>query len=560
MIENIRKYNILIIIGLVVVVVALVIGLQAGSMGGPGGAPYIKIGSRSYTDTEYRQYGVSGREIVMSLAQAGDFQRMYQFLFSLSPNSMFSQSPEDGTEAFFINRMLVRQAKKDFGIHPSDDQISEFIQSLSAFRGADQQFDPEIYARYIDKGLGRMGMGERQLRELISDIITTNQLRAIIGSGLLVHPDIAAKSNALDQQSISGSVATLELAPYKEKIDPSDEELKSYWELIQDAFMTEEKRRFSYILVAPDPVEEQAAAEDDKQPTIAEAAMSAEDKKIAAEKKAKEKADKEAMLAEERREKQRTLDLKVDDFTFILEEQEGEGFDKLAEKNGWEVHSTELFSRSSPPEALDLQIRSGTRTGSALDQLFAMLFTKDPISRISQPLAVGENQWLVARLEEVVASEVKTFEQAHDQVRKQYIEEKALEELEKAMDEAAEKVGNSLDAGKTFAEASVNAGLTDVEVFTKLTSSINTGEKNLPNGLFRMARAIEPGKISEVIVQGDRAHLLHIESREVEDGVNSPDVLETQINIAANQNSMAAFSDWLKNVAEASNIQRLYRR
>lgn len=560
MIENIRKYNILIIIGLVVVVVALVIGLQAGSMGGPGGAPYIKIGSRSYTDTEYRQYGVSGREIVMSLAQAGDFQRMYQFLFSLSPNSMFSQSPEDGTEAFFINRMLVRQAKKDFGIHPSDDQISEFIQSLSAFRGADQQFDPEIYARYIDKGLGRMGMGERQLRELISDIITTDQLRAIIGSGLLVHPDIAAKSNALDQQSISGSVATLELAPYKEKIDPSDEELKSYWELIQDAFMTEEKRRFSYILVAPDPVEEQAAAEDDKQPTIAEAAMSAEDKKIAAEKKAKEKADKEATLAEERREKQRTLDLKVDDFTFILEEQEGEGFDKLAEKNGWVVHSTELFSRSSPPKVLDLEIRSGTRTGSALDQLFAMLFTKDPISRISQPLAVGENQWLVARLEEVVASEIKTFEQAHDQVRKQYIEEKALEKLEKAMDEAAEKISISLGEGKDFAEASSGAGLSQVESFANTTSSSKPANFVFPSGLFNLARSIEPGKTSEVILQTDRAFLIYVNGREVEEGVNSPDALKTQINIAANQNSMAAFSDWLKNVAEASNIQRLYRR
>lgn len=560
MIENIRKYNILIIIGLVVVVVALIIGLQAGSMGGPGGAPYIKIGSRTYTDTEYRQHGVNGREIVMSLAQAGDFQRMYQFLFSLSPNSMFSQSPEDGTEAFFINRMLVRQAKQDFGIHPSDDQISEFIRSLAAFRGADQEFDPEIYARYIDKGLGRMGMGERQLRELISDIITTGQLRVIIGSGLLVHPKIAAKSNALDQQSISGSVATLELGPYKEKIDPSDEQLKPYWELIQDAFMTEEKRRFSYILVAPEPVEEQVAVENNKQPTIADAAMSAEEKKKAEEIKAKEKADKEARLAEERRQKQRILDLKVDDFTFALEEQEGEGFDKLAEKNGWEVHSTELFSRSSPPEALDLEIRSGTRTGKALDQLFAMLLTKDPISRISQPLAVGENQWLVARLEEVVASEVKTFEQAHEQVRKQYIEEKALEELEKAMDEAAEKISISLGEGKDFAEASSGAGLSQVESFANTTSSSKPANFVFPSGLFNLARSIDPGKTSEVILQTDRAFLIHVNGREVEEGVNSPDVLETQINIAANQNSMAAFSDWLKNVAEASNIQRLYRR
>jgi len=555
MIENIRKYNILIIIGLVVVAAALVIGLNSsGNMRGPGGNPYIKIGSRTYTDTEYRQYGISSREIVESLAQAGDFQRMYQFLFTVAPNSMFSQTQEDSTETFFINRMLIRQAKNDFGIHPSDEQIDEFTRSLAAFRGADQEFDPEMYARYIEKGLGRMGMSERHFRELASDIIATDLLRGIISSGLLVQPDVAASRNALDQQKISGSVARLELGPFKETIKPTDEELKAYWELIQDAFKTEEQRRFSYILVKPDITEEQASTEEDKKPGLVEAAMTDAQKAAAA----KEKAEKEAKLAEEKRLKQRELDAKVDDFTYALEENQGRDFEKFAAEYGWEIHTTALFGQSAAPDALKLDLRTGGRGGDAISELFRMTVTDDPISKISHPMAVGENQWLVARLDEIIPSQVKTFEEALDEVRKQYIEEKAAEALEKAMGEAADQVAKALEEGKAFPEAAIGAGLSEITNFEQIASNHRADKPAQPDGLFGIARALDPGKASKAIVQGDLAYLVFVAKREVEEGANSPEELENQISITANQNSMAAFSDWLKFEQEAAAIKRLY--
>ena len=565
MIENIRKYNILIIIGLVVVAAALVIGLQTGSMGGPGGAPYIKVGARTYTDNEYRQLGMNGQDLVNNLAQSGDFQRMYQFLFSLAPDSMFSANAEDSTEQFFINRMLIRQAKEDYGVHPSDEQINDYTRGLAAFRGGNPEYDPEMYARFIEKGLGRMGMSERHFRELISDIIATGHLRAIISSGLQSNPQIVSARNALDQQDISGSVARLELAPFKEKINPSDEELKAYWELIQDAFKTQEQRRFSYVLVGPEPVEEQASTDEPKEPTLAEAAMTDEQKAKAAKEKAEKEAAKAAEIAEKKRVAQRKIDVLVDDFTYRLEENGGEGFEELAseeneQKPKWEVKSTDLFSTDNPPKDLDLPLRSSGRGGNAIQQLFRIKITTDPLSKFSQPLAVGENQWLVARLDETVASRVMTFEEAREQVRKQYIDEKAIEALEKAMDEAAEKVTAALDAGKDFAEASVSSGLTEVEPFDKTGPSSRPAATVFPNGLFQLARTIAPGKTSETIVQGDHAYLIHVSKREVLEGVNEPETLNNQLSISANQNAMAAFADWLKLQAESANVERLYAR
>ncbi len=559
MIENIRKYNILIIIGLVVVAAALVIGLNTANMGGPGGAPYIKVGTRTYTDTEYRQLGLNGRELVNSLAQSGDFQRMYQFLFSLAPDSMFSANSEDSTEQFFINRMLVQQAKKEFGIHPSEEQIDKYTRSLAAFRGADQEFDSDIYARVVDKGLGRMGMSERNLRELISDIIATGQLRAVISSGLLTHPDIAAKRNALDSQKISGSVARLELDAYTKSIEPTEEDLKTYWELIQDAYTTEEQRRFTYILVDADLPKEEAPANKDKELSLTEAAMTDEQKAETAKKKAEEEAAKKAEIAEQRRIKQRELDAKVDDFTYALEEQNGKGFEELVIKNGWELKTTKLFSQNTAPKELELDLRSSGRGGDAISELFRMIVTDDPISKISQPLAVGESAWLVARLEETVASRVKTFEEAKIEVREQYIEEKAADALEKAMKEASTNISKALQEGKAFTDAAVESGLTLVEPFADTSASSRPAKRVFPDNLFQVARSIDPGKTSEVIIQDKHAYLIHVSSRQVDESVNNTDLIENQVKIAANQNSMAAFNDWLNQRTEKAAIERLYQ-
>lgn len=560
MIENIRKYNILIIIGLVVVGAALVIGLNTSNMRGPGGQPYIKIGSRTYSDVEYRQLGIHGREIVTSLAQSGDFQRMYQVLFSLSPSGVFSPDPDQGTEAFFINRMLIQQGKKEFGIHPSDEEISEFTRSLISFQ-ENGEFDPESYALYLERGLGRMGMTEKDFRALVSDIIATSQIRSIISSGLLADRESTAGSMALDNQQISGSVARLELSPFKDKLNPTDEELKSYWELIQNAFTTPEERRFTYVLAAPevDPADFSKTEEEDKPETIADAAMSDEAKAKAARKKAREKAAKEAELAEKKRQRERELNAKFDDFIYRFEEQSGKEMAELAAEYGWEPKTTEFFAADSPPIFLDLDLRNASQGGKAVSELFRITPTSDPLSLISQPLAVGENMWLVARLDEIKKSRPKTFEEAKEEVKVQYIREKAAEEMEKVMKEAAAKIAKALEEGSDFIDAAVNAGLKEMEPFSGIKSSFQPEAGKHPTSLFQLARTIDPNGLSEPLIEADRAYLVYVSKREVLKDENREQALDREVDIAINTFRMAAFSDWLKSRQEAALIERYYR-
>jgi len=56
----------------------------------------------------------------------------------------------------------------------------------------------------------------------------------------------------LQSQHITGEIAKLDLAPLEAKIDPKEEEIKAYWENTRDAFKTEPRRKFTYIIATPE--------------------------------------------------------------------------------------------------------------------------------------------------------------------------------------------------------------------------------------------------------------------------------------------------------------------
>ena len=235
-----------------------------------------------------------------NLARSGDFG-LYQFLMSLSTGAT---SQDDAAEKFFIGRMIIRQAKEEFGVYPGEEEISAYIRGLRAFADKDGKFSEENYRNFVEKGIGRLGMTETDLRDLASDVLASKKINAIVGSGLGVNRDIVARNLALENQQIDGEIARLEIDPFEAKIQPTDEEIKKYWETIQDSFTTEPLRKFTYIIATPDMPADADADKEDAPESIADAAATDEAKKAAEKKKADEKAKKAAELAEARRKKQ----------------------------------------------------------------------------------------------------------------------------------------------------------------------------------------------------------------------------------------------------------------
>ena len=551
MIENIRKYTGLMIVVFVIVFISFFFLDTSSMRSSPGSGTYVKIDGRGYSDKEVSRLGASGLNLTQSLAQLGDFG-LYQFLMGLSSGA---RSENEAAEQFFVGRMILRDAAEKFGIHPADEEISSYIRSMRAFTNQDGAFDQTKYNTFIDKSLGRMGMTEGDVRDLASDVLISKKLNTLVGTGLAADRDIVTKTLALNNQQIDGNLAQIKLDPYEAKIEPTEDEIKTYWETIQDSFTTEPLRKFTYIIATPK-LPEETAAEDETKETLAEAAASDEAKAAAQKAKDEERAKKAAALAEERRKKQIELDALVDDFVFDLENQQGSGFEELAKNNGWEVVTTELFAQSSPPPGLDIALRASSRGGKAAEELFRVKVLKsDPYSKISPAIAIGENQWLVARQDEEVPSRPKTYEEARDEARAQYIAEKAAEAMKTAAEEAATKIKEALAAGKSFADAAKDAGIEETHSLEKITTSHQPNAEKEPAGLFQAASNTDPGSLAENIIESDRIFILHVAKREVVKEENATARIDSELNNTVSQNETIAFMAWMAARTEAAKVE-----
>lgn len=552
MIENLRKYRGLLIFGLAIVIIGLVIGMKDDVFRRGGGESLFRINGRTYGLQDYQRLGASSQELAYGLAQAGDMS-LFGFVMSLSSGS--GNSRDDSAQSFFTHRMVLRDAMEEYGVHPGDEEISARIREFRAFAGEDQKFDEARFRDFINKRIGHMGLTEGDLRALAADIIGFDKLQQIVGGGLAVNRAIVARETALQNQQISGHIARLEQSKFEEAINPSDVEIKTFWEVIQDAFRTEEKRDYSYVLITPNLPKEEVAAEKDKE-TLADAAASEEAKK----QKAAEKTKKDAEIAETRRTKQLETDEAVDNFVYELEQRKGADFDTLAKENGWEVKSSGLFAAASAPPDLAIALRGNVRGGNVAAQLFQMKITADPLSKISQPLAVGEGQWLIARFEKDEPSRTKTFEEAKAEARDKYIQEKAREALIKAADEALAKIKTATAAGKTFADAAKEAGIAETSEFKDLSRTTRVDPATQPRELFTKTAYLDPGAFAEALLDGDRAFLVQVLKREVVKETDTAVRTNAEIESAATMNSTYAMQSWLKARTDAAEVQNLARQ
>ena len=556
MIENIRKYTGLMIATFVILFISFFFLDTRSVQNMGGGKGYLKIDGRTYSDKEFQSLGAASLELASMLAQSGDYS-LYQFIMGLSPGAT---SKDDAPEKFFTGRMILRQAKEEYGVYPNEGEITEYLRSMRVFNGPDQKFSAQAYQNFVSRGMGRLGLSEKDLHELASDVVALKKINAIIGSGLTVDRDAIAKNLALDNQQISGELAKLELTPFEAKIEPTEEEIKKYWETVSDSFTTEPRRKFTFIIATPEAVVDSEAGKAEEPESIADATASDEAKQAAAKKKEEEKVKRANEMAEARRKNQFALDSLVSDFVDDLEEQKGSGFEQLAKDNKWEVKTTEFFPLTAVPKDLDLTVRFSSQGGKAADLLFKMMETSDPLSKISEAIPVGENQWVVARIDGEEKSRPKTYEEARNDARAQYISEKAAEALKTAATEDVTKIKASLAAGKSFVEAAKELGITATTPFTAVTKTTTPDGANQPQNLFEASRNLDPGTVADIITESDRTFILYVAKREVVKEENAAARIDSEVSARTNDNETYAFSGWINEKVEAAKVEQLYKR
>lgn len=547
MIENLSKYKAVITLLIVLVIISFIMMDANNMQKSQGGVDILKIADRNYTDGDVKKIGEGGYQIAQAFAQSGDYQ-LFGFVSILTGNP---RSQDEVIENFFTNRILLRDARDSFGIHPSDEDVASYTRQLRIFSNQDGAFSEEAYNNFIERGLGRMGLGENDIRDIVIDILTYNKLSEIIGSGLTTDPSIVAKEDAIASQRINAKIAQLEIAPIQAGVTVTDEaEVKTYWETVQDAFKTDEKRKFTYLIASPTLPAEPAAipALDEKADDAAKAEH------------AKKVAERDAAIAEAKRLARIEIGGKVDNLLYQLESQENLSFEQAAENAGFKLKTSELIAAKDAPAEFQVSVRGSSISGTAIDAIFSVTVTADPVSRMVE-LGIGENDWLIARIDEIEASRTKTFDEAKELARTQLLNNKIADAFSKAANEANEKIKTELAAGKSFEEAAKAAGIkTPVTSVKEVSQNTELDTKTAPAYLFDSAKYVTPGQLTEPIIEQERAFIVLVEKREVTKDENSDRMLEMQVRRANQENQISAMSLWLAKKYEAAKVEQLNRR
>ncbi len=541
MIENLRKYPGVILAALVAVFIGFLL-MDSQRFFRQSGHNAISINGTSYDINEYNRLGPSSQKLCSMLTT---YQSMSLYEFAMALVDRNAKTQEAAEKSFFINRQILRNAGKDFGYDPGEKEVQDFIRDRSVFTDSDptdpskKSFNKEKYDAFLLNSLGKNGMSQKDLFALIKDMLIYEKLSAVIAGALDVNSADVVETVQSERQKISASYVTLNLADFTAKQDPSEEDVKKFWEERRDSFNTENRRKFSYVIGTP---KYPAGAEKAPAPPVpgkpgeAPPEPSAEDKKI----------------TEDRRVAERAVAATMDDLSISLEESKGSDFEEQVKKAGWELRVTDLFTSSTiPDELLKLTPRKTQKTVQQL--LFSLQTTADPLSKFTTSFPVGEADWLIARLDAEEVSRVKTFEEAKEEARKQLIDQKAREAIKTAAEEVHKKIADIVKAGKSFADASKEAGYTAATIGPIGDRQTVAGQPNAQE-IFTAAKHTNPGELTENLITESATLIIAVDKREIYKDPNFDKTIESRVDQAKDSLRIQAFQAWLDEKNASSKV------
>ena len=580
MIENMRKYT-----GLMAAVFILLAAgflftmndISGGGGGGMGSGPTVlEANGRILDQQEYRRMGDSTLQLAseaglhvyvnfLIVPDAAQLQQAMQLLQYGYPNyylTMGRNLKADDFNRFISNRIIIQQAMQTMGVRASDEEINNALMLSPSF-SSEGKFDNAKYASFIEKRLGRLGMTEKDLREIVHESLCLNKIIEIVGGGLLTPRQAAQDLLEAQMQAVSISRVVFNRDDFVEKEQPSEEEIKAYWDTHQDAYKTEEQRRINYILLTLPPETQVKSS-----PATLAADATEEQKKAHAEAEQARldaEAQVKAQLADQRAQEARAIQKEIDQISQEIYDSEEEktplDFAAILAKRDHKIQQTGLFSRSKlPKEIAALKLRGNFNKGKSIaDFIFGhSTASQDPYDLVSDALPVGEHGWIVFTLEEVVEPSLLDYTAARAAARAQLVSENGSIKVKEAAQAARAATAELVKSGKSFDEAAKEQGLTPVQIGPFTINDRETQSKDPSYRLLHQkASGLNPGDISEAIDENNRSLFFYLISREVEDTEESKQRIESVINNGKTQIMMIAFLNWLQQQYQEADVKGL---
>jgi len=209
---------------------------------------FALVGLNSYfddTDEGFQAALVNDQKVSVyeyQIAYSNEMNRMRQMFGENFDQDMFDDQVKRSALARVVDNAVVIQHAMEKGMHVSDEQLALRVQNIGAFM-ENGVFSKAAYDQQISQsGESIAGFEYRVRRGLIADQL----VNGIVLSSFSTQDEIATMLKLRNQTREIGYV-TIPTAKFKENIEITDDEIKTYYDANQNKYKTQEKVQLSYV-------------------------------------------------------------------------------------------------------------------------------------------------------------------------------------------------------------------------------------------------------------------------------------------------------------------------
>lgn len=448
-------------------------------------------------------------------------------------------------QRFVTRRIVVAKTAAEYGIYPSTEQAKKHIKEQMFAQ--DGNFNAASYQAFI-KEIGSSGLQEEDFVNLVAESLVYDRLKNLISSGLQSPNNLTARSIKFQQQTLDLTSIAIDIDRYKKEIKPTEEEIKAYWTENDFKYLTDRTIRISYIVERP--------VYSTPRPVAPVRAADATDEEFA-------KIDEafQAELAKWELEVEKPADnlvaAKLDDLAYLVDNSDGLKFEEEITNKGLKLTSTELFSTKDVPA--DLKLLNSKDGDSIADRVFQIKISDSLKYRIPAPIKLEGNGWFYVRYDEEMKPVTKTYEEAKELAKADYIQDKAhtamIEDVKNLKEKLAKSIADGTsaeDAAESIdLEADVRTGVTYANLGKDINGQITGSEYEI----FENATITSNKSFSEKnIEEDDQVILVYLHKREVVDTAEAVDMRVRIQNARSEMLQDSVFRAWMDDAVTKANI------
>ena len=475
-----------------------------------GAAPGIGQGDRQVQARTYFDLNLSSPEDQARLNNDANLSIMLQAGFQ---NFSAAQLQEFALERYASLYLAERLNLP----RPGEEDYKAFLQEVRAFMGPTGQFDATVYAAFRENLKLTDQFTEADVDRVMRDDYRVRQVQKLLGGpGYVSDSEVKFQLERTDTVW-SADVAQLDYSTYAPSIDPTDDQLQTYFDANAFRYETAPQVRVSYVefpatryLAQINLTEDQIRAHYEANPARfprAETQNSETPSVDTSDPDIDFLAVRDQVSAALRYERARRLAAQsASDLTVAIFDNKpsAAALGEFVASQGATLRAADPFDRSSPPAFLN-----------TAPQHVQAAFRLSAEDRISDPLPTAAGA-VVLVWEESIPSAPSLYLNVADQVRADYLESKKREQFVALGRRIRTELSTAIQSGTSFADAAaalndLGGATASVESFTEFTRI--SPPEGLPQVVISSLEGLAAGDVSEMVLIADEGVITHASAR-----------------------------------------------